>query len=143
MDKRQKRIPNNNWWLNPLISGGIGLAVTMIMALIMPVLLLKLDRVDQFILPAAALCLFIGGFIGGIIGAINTKGKELFSGLINSTVIFSVLLFISFMFKKGFDISGFIILTSVIILSSLLGAFIIMKTNGSQKRNMNKMMKRR
>ena len=144
MEKRQKRITNEkNWWINSLIGGGIGLAISMLAALLMPILLLKLDDTYAFILPAAGLCLFAGGIAGGIIGALNTKGREIISGLINSGVMLSAMLLVSFMFKKGFDLIGFLILTAVIILSSLLGAFAVMKTNNSQKRNMNRMMKRR
>ena len=144
MEKRQKlNTGKQNWWVNSLIGGGVGLAVTVISVLLMPLLLLRSPDPNALILPAAAICLFIGAIAGSIIGALNAKGKEMISGAINCGIIFAAMLLISFMFKKGFDLIGFLVLTAVIIISSLLGAFAVMKMNTSQKRNMNKMMKRR
>lgn len=146
MERNKQKMPHGsepNMWLNSLIAGGVGLGLIILSALLMPVLLLGLSDPNGFVMPAAGICVFIGGAASGIIAAKTSKGKELTASGISSAVILVPMLLISFMFKKGFDLFGFIIIAAVLAASALLGGFAVSKITQNKKHSMKKVMKRR
>lgn len=132
-----------NLWLSSLISGGIGLVVTLMLVLLAPMLLLGMDDPNSFILPIAILCIFAGGATAGVMAAMLMKGDEVLSALISAGVILIPVVLVSLLFEKGFDIIGFLIILAALAISDMLGAYVVVKINSSQKRSMKNAMKRR
>ena len=146
MEKAKKiHTPQQTEGLFPtaLISGGIGLAIILGAALLMPLLFINSDDPNSLVLPMAVICVALGGFIGGFISAKRCKGAEFISASTSVLIMILPMILISFLYKKGFSFLGFAIVLLVLIGTALLGATIVKKANGSKTHNMKKVMKKR
>ncbi len=146
MEKHKRKPPKTkekDFWVNALTAGGIGLAVIMLCSFLMPLLLLNLPEPSSVTGILAWVSAFIGSLISGITAAKGARGKETVAALTACGVIMLPMLLLSFIYKKGFDIIGFLIVTAIIAAASILGAVIITRLSQNKSRGMKKAMKRR
>lgn len=141
--KKIRKGENQSLWVNILIAGGIGLGVILLTVLISPLLLLKAENPDGLVLLTLLICVALGGFIGGFISAKASDGAEIVSALLTALVMVIAILICSFLYKKGFSLTGLLFVVGTLSLSSLLGALAVLKMRNNKKHNMKKLKKMR
>lgn len=146
MDNNKKRNPSagtQNPLICALIGGGISIAVIAVTMLLFPFVALKFSDPKSAVLPICIICALIGGLTGGFISAKICGDFMIHVGLMSAGITAVTLLLISLVTigKINFVLASVIILA--IVLSSLLGSYLVMKINRKSKRNMKKALRRR
>lgn len=126
-----------------LIGGGIGLALSLMLALIMPMAIINSGDPNSLTTPLAAVCIGLGGMTGAVTSARKSKDSKFLAGMLSSAVILVPLSLVSFLLPQNFNMLNGIISVSALMLSAFLGAFATSKTSSNSKKNMKKAMKRR
>ena len=146
MENNKKRNPSANQqnpFICALIGGGISLAVIILAVLLCPFVALKLSNPNAIAMPISYVCAFIGALIGGFVSAKKCGDSMIQVGLMSSGVTVLPMVLVSFLIPGSGNIISALIIIAVIVCASMLGAYSVMKINGSRKRNMKKVMKRR
>ena len=146
MDNNKKRNPSagtKNPLICALIGGGISIAVIAVTMLLFPFVALKFSDPKSAVLPICIICALIGGLAGGFISAKICGDFMIHVGLMSAGITAVTLLLISLVTigKINFALASVIILA--IVLSSLLGSYLVMQINRKSKRNMKKVLRRR
>ncbi len=129
--------------ISSLIGAGIGLAVMILLALLLPLAMLNAGDPNALTLPAAAVCIFAGALIGSFITSKNCRDMPIQSGLIVGGIMVLPMLLISIFLNGSFKLTNAAVLIAVLISAVLIGSVINAKMAASGKRNMKKALKRR
>lgn len=132
-----------NVFISALIGGGIGLAVTLLLVLILPFVALSFEDPASTALPIAVVCAFVGAVVGAFISAKKCKSSVMPVCLISAAVMLVPLTAVSFFVGGKGSIIGAALIIGAILIASLATALAVMKISGSRKRNMKKVLKRR
>ncbi|MBO5870249.1 MAG: YrzE family protein [Clostridia bacterium] len=146
MENNKKRNPSanqQNLFICALIGGGISFAVMTLTVLLFPFVALKLGDPNAIAIPISYMCAFIGALVGGFVSAKKCGDFMIQVGLMSSGVTILPMVLISFLIPGSGNIISALIIIAIIVCASMLGAYSVMKINGSRKRNMKKVMKRR
>ena len=141
--KAQNIKKDTDIYIASLIGGGIGLAASLLMILISPLILIKTATPNAFAQIAACLSLFLGGCTGGFMSAVRCRNMPMGSGLLSSLVTVVPTLLVSFFIPGGADILGAVIIIAISAGGAALGAFIFLKSSGNKKKKMKRALKRR
>ena len=143
---QKRKIQNSfseNLFIVTLIGGLIGLAISISLILLSPLVIIKTQNPNSFSSIIVWVALFIGGFVSSFIIATRFPTIPLKSSLLVGGFILLLLLPFSFFVKGEFDIFSALITLLVIFGSAFLGGFAVYRLNNDQKRNMKKALKRR
>ncbi len=141
--KKAKTPSEPNILITSLIGGGIGLAVTIALAFLLPLAMLSAGDPNTLALPASALCIFTGGLTGAVITSKKCKKMPIQSGLLVGGIMLLPMLLVSIFINGEFRFVNAAVLTAVLISAVLIGSVINAKMASSGKRNMKKALKRR
>ena len=143
---QKRKIPNQsgeNVYIVSLIGGVLGIAISVLLILLSPLILIKTNNPNSLSAITAWICLFIGGFVSAFLAATRLGNEAVKSGLLVGASMILMILPISFFVRGDFNVIGALITLLVIMLSAFLGGFAVYRLNTDQKRNMKKAMKRR
>ena len=143
---QKRKIPNQsgeNVYIVSLIGGVLGIAISVLLILLSPLILIKTNNPNSLSAITAWICLFIGGFVSAFLAATRLGNEAVKSGLLVGASMILIILPISFFVRGDFNVIGALITLLVIMLSAFLGGFAVYRLNTDQKRNMKKAMKRR
>ena len=143
---QKRKIPNQsgeNVYIVSLIGGILGIAISVLLILLSPLILIKTNNPNSLSAITAWICLFIGGFVSAFLAATRLGNEAVKSGLLVGASMILMILPISFFVRGDFNVIGALITLLVIMLSAFLGGFAVYRLNTDQKRNMKKAMKRR
>ena len=129
--------------ISSLIGAGIGLAVMIFLALLLPLAMLSAGDPNALTLPAAALCIFLGALVGSFITSKNCRDMPIQSALVVGGIMLLPMLLVSLFVNGGFKFTNAAVLIAVLVSAVLIGAVINAKMASSGKRNMKKALKRR
>lgn len=124
-----------------LVGGVIGMSITLLSLLLSPVALLKLADPTSVVILAAAICLFVGGLIGGGYSASRCRENPMAAGLLSSAVMGAPLLLLSILVrgKIGFGILG--LMLACLLVSAVAGTFMVTYRTKDKKKKMKKVLK--
>ncbi len=147
MDHRRKtknpQKDQTNLLICALIGGGIGLALSILLALIMPMAIINSSDPNSLTTPLAAVCIGLGGMAGAVTSSKKSNQMKFLAGMLSTAVILVPIFLISLIIPQNFNIMNAIVSVSALLISASIGAFTVSKTSSNQKRNMKKAMKRR
>ena len=126
-----------------LAGGGIGIALTVMLALLSPFALLGLSDPNSTVLPITAICVFFGGASSAAIAAKNCRESPLAAGMLSAAVIAVPLTVTSFFISGEWWVASLGVMLASLIFSALFGVWLVVKAGKSRKRNMKKALKRR
>lgn len=126
-----------------LIGGGVALLITLVLALLMPLLLLATDDPNSLVMPTVCTCSFLGIAVGAVISAKLCNDSFVVSGLLTFAVMFLPILLISLIIPSENNFLSAAVLLVSSLASSLLVSVLFSKLSGNRKRSMKRVMKRR
>jgi len=139
--KRIKRTAGGSWMADSLFGGAIGLAAALAAALLLSALAMKSENAMSLSVPIAALCLFIGGAVGGYIGA--HRGQDIRTGLAAGGVMLLPVILISLFVSGSGGAFGILAPLCGLVLGSAAGGFAAHRRAASGRHSLKKAMKRR
>lgn len=147
MERTKRPNPTNsnegNFILPSVIGGLIGLGVTVVLLLVLPLLILGLEDPNSFVLPSVCLCALVGNASGGFVSASKSRDNIFMSVLISlATAILPVIL-ISFFVTGDLSLASLIAVLLSTIAGNALAALSVTKFAKSKRRKMKSVMKRR
>ncbi len=130
-------------FISALIGAGIGIAVTLAFAFLMPLVLLNTSSPNDLVRLSAPLCTVLGGCAGSVISTKLFAEQNLLPSLVCLGLMAAPILLASLFVSGERDF-----LTSALVLlglaaSSLLTSFVMLRRNTSKKKRVKKLMKRR
>ena len=130
-------------WICALIGAGIGIGITLVAMLLMPILLLGTSSPNELVILAAPFCVAIGGCVASFVGTRLSPEQSLMPSLLCLGMM-ALPLVVASMFVTG---ERDIVMSAVILLalaaSTMFTSFFMLKTASSKKKRVKKLMKRR
>lgn len=124
-----------------LFGGGIGLAAAFAAALLLPLFAVKSENAIAYAVPIAALSLFIGGVVGGYIGAY--RGRSIVAAVASGGVMLLPIVLISLFISGNGGAFGILLPLCGLAAGIAAGSFVALKRRSNAGRSIKRAMKRR
>lgn len=145
MEQNKKRNPNTN--SNPcvsaLIGGGMAIAVTVLTALVFPLISLRFNDPNALTAVSAYLCLFFGAFFGAFVGSKRDGMRYLAVAMMSGGMMLLPMILISLIIPGGGSFVSAVAVVVVIAVAAFLGGMVAQRIDTGRKRNLKRVMRRR
>lgn len=144
MEQTKKRaLKQENPYVSALIGSGLALAMTVLTALVFPMISLRFNDPNALTALSAYLCLFIGAFVGAFVSARRDGKNHLAVAMLSGGFMLLPMLLISLIIPGGISFISAVAAVAVIAVASFVGGMAAQKLDTGHKRNMKRAMKRR
>lgn len=145
MEQNKKRKPNDksNPYISALIGGGISLAMTVLTALVFPLISLRFNDPNALTAVSAYLCLFLGALVGSFVASKRDGERYLAVSMMSGGAMLLPMILISLIIPGGGSFISAVAVVVVIAVASFVGGMAAQRIDTGRKRNIKRMMKRR